>query len=381
MNKIKLLKASPFYDKYLKNFYIRNPHLYKGSYIEQYQALMNDCFGWSDFWKTHLEETGQFEVQEIIVNAEYLQKQWAKENQIKYLAENWEKDILESQIKTYNPDIFFAHAPSLADNEFLRYIRKKAPSIKKVICWDGVASNNIQLFQGCDLMLTCLDSVADYYRSAGISSYKFSFGFAKQINNKLIKNRNLYNVSFVGGINLFEGGHFKRLETLVGLSRKMDLDLFLGGKVLNDWQLYKWAQRNRLLKGNLKEAIQINQLGKKNKGETFGIQMYQILADSKISLNIHIDRAKNKAANIRLFEATGTGTCLLTDWKDNITEYFKPDVEIVTFNTVNDCIDKIKFLLNNENERIKIAYAGQKRTLENYSIKQRIQQIIPILLA
>ena len=45
--------------------------------------------------------------------------------------------------------------------------------------------------------------------------------------------------------------------------------------------------------------------------------MYQLIFDSKVVLNNHIDISQDQMANIRLFESTGLGSCLLTDYKNN----------------------------------------------------------------
>ena len=53
-------------------------------------------------------------------------------------------------------------------------------------------------------------------------------------------------------------------------------------------------------------------------GEVWGADMYQALRRSSITLNSHIDMAGREAGNMRLFEATGVGAFLLTDFKDNL---------------------------------------------------------------
>ena len=45
-------------------------------------------------------------------------------------------------------------------------------------------------------------------------------------------------------------------------------------------------------------------------GEAWGLDMYGVLAHSKIALNRHIDVAEDNANNMRLYEATGVGTLL-----------------------------------------------------------------------
>lgn len=94
---------------------------------------------------------------------------------------------------------------------------------------------------------------------------------------------------------------------------------------------------------------------------------------------MHGEVAGNSAGNIRLFEATGMGTCLVTDYKDNIHELFEPEKEIVTYRSAEECIDKIKWLLNHPDDMEKIAKAGQQRTLRDHTIAKRAAQLNEII--
>ena len=79
--------------------------------------------------------------------------------------------------------------------------------------------------------------------------------------------------------------------------------------------------------------------------------------------------------NLRLFEATGVGTCLLTDTGQNMIELYEPDTEIVTYGSAEEAIEKVNYLLENESERASIASAGQKKTLSSHTIFHRCQLI------
>ena len=103
--------------------------------------------------------------------------------------------------------------------------------------------------------------------------------------------------------------------------------------------------------------------------------MYQFLHDSNITINAHGSRI-SFAANVRLYEASGVGTCLLTDWKENIAELFEPNKEIVTYATKEEACDKIKYLLRHDSVRQKIAYNGQQRTLRDYTYSKRVAGVI-----
>ncbi len=83
----------------------------------------------------------------------------------------------------------------------------------------------------------------------------------------------------------------------------------------------------------------------------------------------------NSASNMRLFEATGVGSCLVTDWKANLNRLFEPDREIVTYESADECAEKVKWLLAHPEERRTIALAGQRRTLKDHSYMQRRVQL------
>lgn len=107
----------------------------------------------------------------------------------------------------------------------------------------------------------------------------------------------------------------------------------------------------------------------------FSLSMYQKLRESQITLNTHIDTSAQYASNMRLYEATGVGTCLLTDWKQNLHEVFEPDVEVVTYRSAEEAIEKFRYLLAHDDERRKIATAGQCRTLRSHTFDVRAQQL------
>ena len=72
----------------------------------------------------------------------------------------------------------------------------------------------------------------------------------------------------------------------------------------------------------INHIIKIKKIFRKNSGQIYGMRMYNLFDQSKIILNNHIDKSANEAANIRLFEGTGVGSCLVTDFKKNILIFF-----------------------------------------------------------
>ena len=70
---------------------------------------------------------------------------------------------------------------------------------------------------------------------------------------------------------------------------------------------------------------------------------------------------------MRLYEATGVGSLLLTDEGANLSELFEPGREVVTYADVDDLVEKARHYLAHDEERRAIASAGQARTLRDHT--------------
>ena len=107
--------------------------------------------------------------------------------------------------------------------------------------------------------------------------------------------------------------------------------------------------------------------------------MYQTLRRSRITLNSHIDMAGREAGNVRLFEATGVGAFLLTDFKDNLHTLFDLEHEVAAWRSIDECVANIARYLADDAAREEIAKAGQTRTLGTHTYRQRTQEIMGIV--
>lgn len=374
--KRRLLKVSSYYPEYLNWFYSTQSNLKFQSYDVQFAALMADSFAWSDFWMLQLEASGQFEVTETVVNAEFLQKRWAEESGVQY-GSNWALDILTSQILELKPDILFAQDYWLVTPEFIRKLKSFLPTLK-VVGYDGIGLNDPERFTDFDLMLVLLESSSSIYNQSGIRAIQIKAGFSPEVLKRLGQTEKRGAATFVGSLALFQGGHYSRLGLLHYLTKQIDIDLYIAG--LEDFSLASLATAKQILKGRWRTVIATTILKKKANPPVFGLKMYETLASSPITLNIHIDRAGEQAANMRLFEATGVGACLLTDWKKNLSELFRIDEEIVVFRSKEECLEKLRYLIANPGHADRIARAGQSRTLSSHSLSSVIDHLKSILL-
>ncbi len=380
----KLLKASTYYPSALQWYYNSRISIGNEPYERQHRDLMEVYLGWGDSWQRHLQASGHFRVEEIVVNAEPLQKKWAAERGLRYDPENWAADIFFAQCDEFKPDIIFAHSHDV----LLRWwsdARARALDDCFVIGYDGTAKHLPAFAERCDLMLTCLKRSVAHYEGDGLKSIYFPYGFEDAMVSRLTPHQfGEVAASFVGGIAL-NSGHVCRAIDLAELSHHLPINYWLSQVPTNDKKLLRliaavvWSRNWQAMYRFSSVIPAIRRLVQVNNGELYGIDMLSALAASKLTLNMHNDAAGNEAGNIRLFEATGVGACLLTDWKPNLGEFFEPDSEIVTFKSIPEAVDKANYLLAHDTERMAIAQRGQARTRREHSTKARIEEVASLL--
>ncbi|MCX8065909.1 MAG: glycosyltransferase [Candidatus Hydrogenedentes bacterium] len=107
-------------------------------------------------------------------------------------------------------------------------------------------------------------------------------------------------------------------------------------------------------------------------GKSWPREMARIYSRSKIVVNSAI----NYDLNMRVFEALASGALLVTDPADSINELFEDGKEIVVYHSQDELLDKIKYYLENEDEREKIAQQGKEKVLKYHTYHHRVEQIV-----
>ncbi len=130
----------------------------------------------------------------------------------------------------------------------------------------------------------------------------------------------------------------------------------------------------------LKDKIQLLPLAKYE-------DALQFYVSTKININLHRspnDQELNcNAANIqaysvnnRTFEINAVGSFQLTDIRPDVSKHYIPGVEIATFYSAPDFIQKAEYYLEHVQERKQIAKNGLDRTLRNHTYDKRILQLL-----
>ncbi len=107
-------------------------------------------------------------------------------------------------------------------------------------------------------------------------------------------------------------------------------------------------------------------------------QVGEVYSQSRLVVNSSIAGD----VTMRLFEASACGALTLTDGAANgLGELFEIGREIVTYQDDADLLDKISHYLAHEPERLAIAQAGQRRTLEQHSYTRRVSDLLAAVTA
>ncbi|TRT56206.1 MAG: glycosyltransferase family 1 protein [Microcystis aeruginosa Ma_QC_C_20070703_M131] len=399
---MRLLRITTNYPSYLKQFYARHPELIKQAYVVQYQTMMADCYGWADFW-THAFGKLGYEVWEPVGNAEPMQKAWALENRIKFREKSWLTDIIKAQVESFCPDILFADDYGAYKADFIQQLRSCCPSVKLVLGWCGAPYANSSVFKSHDIIFSNIPDLVNLFREQGHKSEYIKHAFEPRILEKIATGRaKTIDFSFIGSINKGQSAHNQRELLIKELIQKVNLQIWSAVSYPSPAKLVLLTLRqlaydmidllkqssSSLNKSSVAAITKFKEyrttgfsqvvdpvILKSAYPPLFGLSMFQHLHDSKVTFNNHIDISSRAASNMRLFEATGVGTCLVTDWKDNLHDLFEPDREVVTYRSPQECVEKVKWLLEHPQEREAIAQAGQARTLKYHTFDQRAIEI------
>ena len=106
-----------------------------------------------------------------------------------------------------------------------------------------------------------------------------------------------------------------------------------------------------------------------------GDDMVDVINSYKIHLNCNI----SNDINYRTFETTGCGTFLLTNYTPGLEKLFDIGKEIVVYNDLNDLDNKVRYYLENDEEREKIAKAGYERSKKDHTYFERTKNLIDII--
>jgi spore maturation protein CgeB len=387
---MRILVLNADYPRFLAWLYRHHPGLENACYATQMAARNASLFGVADFYSRNFAAQGR-PAAEIHVNNPWLQSAWAHEHGFMFEPPQktaaveprplpgWlqravtplkpvlrplarrvglsprldaqSQNILLAQIEDFRPDLVLNQDVFHVDTSLMRRIKGIGNPI--LIGQVGIEPSRGEDWTVYDLMISQLPTTVMAFRALGVRSEVNHLAFEPAILSELPEAPAPdVDVSFVGTVS---ADHRQRIALLEAVAKRFDLKLW----------------------GNLPQSLPASSpLRRCFQGEVWGADMYQVLRRSRITVNSHIDLAGREAGNMRLFEATGVGAFLLTDFKDNLDTLFAPDREVAVWRSIDECLKTIERRLGDDNGRAVIAHAGQARTIAQHTYRHRTAEIL-----
>jgi spore maturation protein CgeB len=399
----RFIKVTSFYKNFLRSYEASNPHVLTLSFEKQHQHLMSQGYGYSNYFPLYLQQNHGIEGHEIIHNASYLQNAWAREHGTELTG----KRLLLEQLKSYKPEILFIQDSANFTASFIQKIREEVGSLKLLIghCCAPYNSESIKAFRHYNVILACSERFLDDFKKEKIHSYLFPHAIESSLARQMnVPPHPLNEIIFIGSLLYRNQFHKTRISYVEEIIRnklpvniygqleqdpwhvlKMKQATYLGVKLLSALHIKSIFEHEALQKtGQLTEmprGSRYSSVLRKNCRDepVFGLAMLERIAGYRIGFNQHAEVAGAYAANVRMFEVTGAGALLVTDFKKNIRSLFEPDSEILTYKSMEECIEKLKWAIAFPAEARQIALAGQQRALKDHSVEKRVDLLYEII--
>ena len=396
---MKVAFLSSIYPKHADLIYRENPSLKYRPSNEQMDFIRWHALSSYVKWNNYLQSKS-CEIVQFHHNLPYVELKWAEENQFCPKKDNEIFQIGIEKIKRFKPDILYCSSPLFyTRSNFLNILINHLPKKPKLVAWYGANCGDEKIFSFFDLTLSNSKHLVNSLRQKKINSDHLRHSFDPIILEKIgPTEKSMNRLGFFG--NLCVTNDFnQRTKILREISYKTKiLDVYgeiekpcfmarskyfclesrqklskVASSLLPSNSLRYWSDKKNLppnpwqIEKNFSSSI---------KEPLYGHQMLKKLASYQVAFNFHNRHTEDSACNMRLFEVTGVGCCLLTDYKSDIHKIFEPDSEIVTYSSPEEAISKAKYLMAEPKSAQEIALAGQKRTLSDYTAEKQVDHLV-----
>lgn len=103
--------------------------------------------------------------------------------------------------------------------------------------------------------------------------------------------------------------------------------------------------------------------------------MPAIFAQSKVNLNISLKTIQT-GIPLRVIDVMGCGGFVLSNFQEEIAEYFAMGEECVVYENLEDLYAKASYYLKHEEERKQIAQAGYERVKRDFTFEERLKKML-----
>ena len=284
---------------------------------------------------------------------------------------NYEKDILRI-VATERPDFVFTLKGEKFSLDFARKLRKSGCI---TILWFTVLSLEdwmIPLAEAFDFVVTNADHNMFFLAEKGVRNVTWAHqGFSPEffgvtdLSDVSAPSEYYADVAMIGSMGK---PIYKRRSELVARLRKEDIDIKWWGP-----RLSRQMRNIRYFCGGVHRSWAGS--------EAYMKDFADVIKHTRIFIGQDADTPfKGKYLSNRSFAVMGCGGFYLCRRTFGIEGIYDVGREMDVFDTDDEMVEKIHYYLNSEDERKRIALAGQKRVLSDYTYKKQMGKIFDWVL-
>jgi spore maturation protein CgeB len=369
---MRFLLLNTDYRAFVEQMYERQPGLADAPYDEQLMARNATFFGVGDAYTRALRSRGH-DAHDIHMNNPTMQAAWVRENGPVELGRRMRSrrfrmrrgivpwlsrgpdddmlvDVLAAQVAQHRPEVVLNHDISWVPPDVLRRIVGPGTLL---IGQHAAPPYPAADYTAYDLIVSSWPPTIRRMRAAGIRAEHLGLGFDPAVLEQLGPIEQDLPLTFVGSLSELHTARTSLIETLCQEIPEM-----------------------RIFAPSARGLPRTSPIHHCYAGPAYGLDMFRVLARSQVTINHH-GFPEPHANNMRLFEATGVGTLLLTDNKPDLVQYFNVGSEVMTYNTSTGCLRAI--VNTSPTTRDEVAASGQRRTLAAHTWDQRISELLTLL--
>lgn len=244
---------------------------------------------------------------------------------------------LFTTIENLQPELILLGHSELIDGQFLSQLRSKYPNIKIAMWWVDWLKN-----------LSSIQTKTDYLDVLFVTT---------GVNDPTLKDIQKKNLKICYLPNMCDDS----IEVYKAFEEKSyDRDLFFAGRLDKEREAFLMHLQKSL------DPLKFDIFGNTKNTILSGSRFLQTIAKSKISLNLSRDHASSLYTSDRLIQLLGNGSMVISKRIPDFDMLFD-DKEIIFFDTLDECIDLIKYYAANDEKRKEVAFNGWTKAHKSYN--------------
>lgn len=348
MSRIKIIQIESAYRQHLINLFGSLPNFSDLSYQLTLSMILNS--GWSSGQNVGIYlDPNKYEIHYLVPTFSELQTKWFQQRGLNS-PEN-PIEMLMIQLEMLKPDIVYFSDINVIDLRLLGALSKRPV----ITAWLASSLNPTTHLNEVDLLLSGVSAIRENALKngakavanfmSGAPSYFSANGdmFARQ-------EKSVISGSFVVGY------HDNRLRLLEEAAERLGeghIDIYTDSQITRD------KDNIGYFKGvYARDVVDL-------------YSCYNTVIDSRADFGLGEKQFARDTSNMRIFEATKAGALLVTEFCNNLAEYFDIGNEILCFKSQDELVDILRHYSKHPEQAGKIARAGHLRTVRQHSVENR----------